>query len=83
MRNDEIYSLNAEEPSGGYGAYVPGLILIFFGVLVLVVPRLLEMLVATFFIILGVMALGFGHKLRQSRKWSRRFFMNMFDDDFE
>ncbi len=81
MYNDEIYT-PGKQPSGGYGAYVPGLILVLFGVLIFIVPRMLEVLVAAFFILLGVMALGLGHKLRQSRKWSRQYFMSMFDDDF-
>lgn len=80
MHDDDMYT-PAKQPSGGYGAYLPGLVLILFGVLIFVVPRMLELVVAAFFIITGIMALGFGHKFRQSRKWSRQFFVSMFEDD--
>ncbi|GEM_PF-3173714 len=75
--SDESYGASG----GGCAAYMPGILLVLFGFLILVVPRLLVLMVALFFMSLGILLILLGHKLRQSRKWNREYLVQWFDGE--
>jgi len=55
---------------GGTWTYLaPGGVLVLLGLLILIVPRLLEAIVATALIVSGVSLLAFGWRLRQAARW--------------
>ena len=50
-----------------YTWYIPGTVLILLGVLIVAVPKLLIVLVASFVIMMGIAALYAGHLIRKHR----------------
>jgi len=61
---------------------MPGLALVGFGVLILLVPRLIEVMVAAFFILAGLSLVGVGLEARRTtRRGVRR--PDLFEDPFE
>jgi len=76
MNGDDYYG----KSGGGYGAYIPGLLPILFGLLIFIEPKLLAITVAAFFVSLGIILLGIGHRVRQSRKTNREIFIQWFGD---
>jgi len=55
---------------GGFSSFfiLQGALLILLGVLVVMFPALLRVMVATFFILIGVIVLGFGFTIRQAER---------------
>ncbi|MDX1764782.1 MAG: hypothetical protein R3231_10710 [bacterium] len=55
---------------GGFGSFfiLQGALLILLGVLVIMFPALLRVMVASFFILIGVIVLGFGFTIRQAER---------------
>ncbi|OIP60781.1 MAG: hypothetical protein CO150_09870 [Nitrospirae bacterium CG_4_9_14_3_um_filter_53_35] len=64
-----LYSLNQGGPGGFSGFFIlQGSLLILLGVLILLFPALLQVMVAAFFILIGILVLGFGLTIRKIEK---------------
>lgn len=81
MKKFEVFDLFADELSGIWKVSLfQGALLILLGILILMVPQLLVVMVASFFMVLGVTFLTFAWKSRKfQRYYDKRFRMEIRD----